>query len=293
MVVKIVDLQDVVRNTVERREIKHNPFLAIIVSVHGSIYVDNRPSLVWISESNQPESRHIAFAGNITPVEDLPVWVQKSPKPPHALEIIDVYTSGMDYSNEIAPFQVPIHGVNHQYPSELNPGIDLVLTYQPAIQPLKTTGNGADLTVYTEPCIYVFGGVRYVFGGYFSDMTSYLPAAGNIVRVLIYLDPSTNALGYLSGSEVAIGNPVPYPDVPTNTAPSAYILLEDGQTEIETSSSVEDTRDLFSAGGGGASAAEQIGQILYSTDGVVFTPELPVVNDEGIMLTTEGYILVL
>lgn len=291
MTITIRDTQQAVTDKIKTREIKHNPFKAVIVPVHGSIYPDNRPSLVWIAESAQPESRHIALSGNISPVENLPVWVQKSPKPPNQLEIIGVYAGAMDPSETISPFQVPLHAPNHQMPSESNLGIDPVKVYQPAIQMLKTTGNGSDLTVYTQEYIYQFGNTYQKFSGYFSDMTTYLPSAGMILWVLLYFDPSTGVINYLSGNEVAIGLSPARPSIPDNVRASAFILLEDGQTEIVTAEHILDTRDFLGGGGLGSSATE-IGQIMYSTDGVSFTAELPMVNSDGILLTSEGYIMV-
>lgn len=291
--IQIKDLKETVETKIKSREVKHTPFEAVIVSVHGSVHPANRPDYVWIAESNQPESRHPVFNNAVAPVEGLPVWVRKSPNPPHQLEIDRVYFSATDPGNSVGGYSLPNHAPNHQYPSETNIGIDPVLIYQPALQMFKTTGNGANLTVYTRPYIYHVLGVRQEFTGLFTDMTPYLPSVGNAVRVLIYLDLDTGTLGYVSGTEVTIGDPVPYPNIPTtNAVPSVYVLLEDGQTYISTAEHIVDSRDLWGAGGASGLPATQIGQIGFSVDGVVLSAQLPLVGVNGIMVSSDGLIMI-
>lgn len=290
--IQVKDLQNTVQQKLDRREIKHNPFLAQIVSVHGSVFADNRPNYVWVAESNQPESRHIVFNNRVSPVEGLNVWVRKSPKPPYQLEIDEVYVSGMLSSEDVGIFSLPNHAPNHQYPSEADPGFDKVLIYQPALQPLKTTGNGTNLTVTTQSYIYHLDGVREFFSGFNTDLTPYLPAPGNDVGILLYLNLNTENLAVLSGVEVPTGNPVTYPLIPDAAVPSAFILLQDGQTQVTTATHIIDSRDFLSADRASDLEATLVGQIAYSTDGATVSMELPLVNVDGIMLTVDGYILV-
>lgn len=280
-----------INEKIATREVRHEPFKAVIVSVHGSTIPQNLPDWVWVAESNQPESRHIVYNDKVAPIEGLPVWVQESPNPPHQLEIIKTYGSAANPGSTISIFNLPNHAANHQIPTEISAGHDPVLTYLPAIQSLKTTGSGLNLTVYTQPYIYHSGGVRYTFSGLFSDMTPYLPSAGMIRRVLVYLDLATGTLGYVAGTEVADTDPAPWPNIPTGTRPSAYITLTASQTTISTAEHIADTRDIW-GDGGDTITPDHIGQIMYSVDGLEFTPELPMVNADGIMLTVDGYIMV-
>lgn len=294
MPLQIRDVQESIQERLDAREIKHKPFLATIQSVHGSVHPSNRPDYVWIAENAQPESRHVVFNNRVTPVAGLQVWVQQSPNPPHQLEIAGVYVSAADPGSTIGPLSLPNHAKNHQYPSEAAPGNDPVLIYQPALQPFKTTGNGVDKLVLVQPYIYHVAGVRYVFAGTGFNLTAYSPSAGNDRRILIYLDLTDHTVKLLLGSQVPTATPsvAPYPDVPANSVPSAYVLLQDGQTAITTADHIDDTRDLWGANNVGALQATQIGQIMYSTDGSTFTAQLPLVNNDGIMLTVDGYILV-
>lgn len=292
MTVQLIDVQQKVTERIQSREIRHTPFLAQIVNVHGSVFALNRPNYVWIAESAQPESRHIVFNKNVAAVAGLNVWVTKSPKPPYQLEIEDVYVSAMLESEDVAIFNLPLHGVNHQYPSEADPGIDKVLTFLPAIQPLKTTGNGVNLIVTTQPYIYHLGGVRLTFSGDLTDLNAYLPSAGQDVRLLLYYDLNIGGMGVVSGTEVPTGDPAPYPDIPTDAVPSAYVLLQDGQVVVDNALHIDDTRDIWGADRGDSYEATMPGQILYSVDGATFTAELPMTNEWGIMLTTDGLIMI-
>lgn len=289
--IQVKDLQNTVEQKLDRREIKHNPFLAQIVSVHGSVFADNRPNYVWIAESNQPESRHIVFNNRVSPVEGLNVWVRKSPKPPFQLEIDGVYISGMLSDEDVTIFSLPNHAPNHQYPSEADPGFDKVLIYQPAIQILKTTGNGTNLTVTTQPYIYYLDGVREFFSGFNTDLSVYLPTAGNDVGLLIYLNLNTGNLAVDSGTEVPTGNTVTYPIIPDSSIPSAYVLLQDGQTQVTTATHIIDVRDFLSADRGDSYEATQIGQFLVSVDGATFTAQLPMVGVNGVMVNSDGLIV--
>ena len=165
--------------------------------------------------------------------------------------------------------------------------MDAVKVYQPAIQSLKTTGNGTDLTVTTQALIYLVDGVRKSFVGAETDLTSYVPStAGQTRRVLLYLDKSTNTLNVSSGTAVSGAIPIPYPTAPADSIPSAYVKLTNAQTAVTTATHVEDARG-FLTGNGATSpfAATQDGQIIIAVDGN-FQVKTPLINSRGIVMTS-------
>lgn len=270
-----------------------------IKSVGGSTVPSNRSNAVWVSEYNQPESRSIV--GNPTAIntEGVHVFVAPDPKSPYGRSIIGIYTDPASPNEEdLAAWGVAPHASSHQMPSEDNVGVDPVLIYQPAWQPLKTTGNGSDLTVSTNGCIYTYNQVRKEFGGTTTDLTTYLPSSGKARYVLLYLNPDEGLLAVEEGNEVVDSSSVtiPFPDIPEGTLPSAYVKLVDGQTDVTTADDVVDSRPAFGGSGtyiGEPYLASEVGQVLYSVDGATFTKELPLTNGHGWMVNDEGKLLVI
>jgi len=69
-----------------------------------------------------------------------------------------------------------------------------------------------------------------------------------------------------------------------------YLL--DGYTITESLQALSDAIEI-GGGGGGCTIATEYGQVCFSADGLTFAPELPVVNDEGLILTNfDGRIVV-
>jgi hypothetical protein len=207
------DTRDIIiqqRARLETREPRHVEIPCIIVRRDGSLSPANRPNYSFVRELYRPESQRVVLNETTLKAEGLLVKVEVDPKANAGGRVLGVYTDGLlpTESGIVSRGNVGEHGANHQYPSESGVGPDPVLVYQPAIQPLKTTGDGTSLVVSVQPLIYVVEGVRKVFNGILVDLTTYVPStAGRAVRVLLYLDIDTVWRKSLKGLRQLIAQP--------------------------------------------------------------------------------------
>lgn len=265
--------------------------------------VAGKPSYVWASEFNQPQSNFQILNRAVPPTVGLRVKIGYPEKPPFERQVIgkwdqDPFYSGFDEDDDGALNSHPHHQA-HQYPSETNPGADPVLIYQPALQLLKTTGDGATLTVTVQALpSYRYHDTHKSFPGAAFDLTSYVPGVANtVLYVLVYLDAQASVLKALAGTAVTDNGiiPIPKPVLPGKGIASAYVKLSNGQSTITTATHVVDAREFLEPKQDGTDigGATEVGQFLYSQDGSTFTPSIPLVNDFGeVMTNNDGKILV-
>ena len=277
----------------QKFEPSHNRLWGVIVAIDGSTSPPHRPNMTWVDMYNKSNGRLAVLNDSTLYVEGTPVRLGPADKPPY-VKITGTYEESLNpvTTQEITNYNAPPHRINHQYESESNKGVDAVKVYQPAIQPLKTTGNGTDLTVTTQALIYQVDGIRKSFVGAETDLTSYVPStAGQARWVLLYLDKSTNTPNVSSGTAVSGAIPIPYPTAPADSIPSAYVKLTNAQTAVTTATHIEDARGFLT--GNGASSpftATQDGQIVIVVDGS-FQVRTPLVNVQGHIITHNGEIL--
>lgn len=244
----------------------------VVFSIGGSIYADRGNNFVWVHEFGAPASQNQAYLPPHLSVWDgAGVIIEEAPRKPYEFEIVRVYGSPypraiLQDSTNYRRAQVGIHGPNHQYPTEATKGPDPTLIWTPAIQNLKSVGNGVDMTVTVGPLYYGVGASRAYFptgtASQDVDLTSYIPSAGNKKRVLIYLDTSTGLLGVAEGAEAAT-NP-PWPDTPYGGISSAYFLLTDSHTAIDMTVDYTEGRRFLDGGGGtGGLVPTEEGQMLF------------------------------
>lgn len=250
MAITVRDIRERERRAQESKfEARHNDIPAVIKSVDGNTRPPGQQGMTWVSILNQPESRVLVRNATGMDIEGTPIWVGPETKPPFRLEVKGLYLGGISPSGggSATSLSAGKHGSTHQYPSEANVGPDPVLIFQEAMQPLKCTGNGVNLIVTVQPLKYIQGGRPVKWGGGNVNLTSYVPTtSGKTTRVLVYLDEESNSLDVATGSEVTSGAVVepPYPNVPVNGRPSAYIQLTYSQTAIVTATHIEDWRDF-------------------------------------------------
>ena len=186
-----------------------------IASEGGSTTYDALgPSFTWAQFDDRPEGKVPVFNPTTIKEEGTAVLIARNPKGPYRWEIIgpnDNYLGDVD-SIDLSRYATALHGPNHQIADEASPGPDPVKVFQPMFMPLKTEGDGSSLTVATYSYIYTKNGVRYEFGGQSTDLTSYVPGAGLIRKVLLYLDRDTNVLNIVTGTAVADDSITPIPE---------------------------------------------------------------------------------
>jgi len=275
----------------------HTPVPAAVFEVNGSKDVAGKDGYVWVHEFGLNQSPAQALAGSLSVQAGDWVWVLKDPKEPAHWKIVGYFTGNLDpgvYSQVIRHL-VGEHAENHQYPSETDPGNDPVLVYQPALQMLKTIGDGTTLTASVQNLIYHVNKVRRFFSGSTVDLTANVPAAGFTRKVLVYLDITTNTIKTVNGGLVATGGaiPAPYPELPANAKPSAYVELSSGQTSITTATDIEDSRDLLNIESQRPPIAMPTAesQILMSNASLAWIAVFPVVGEDGNIVTSEGKII--
>jgi len=297
----MADARDIIlqqRTRLETREPVHVKIPCIIVTRDSLLAPPNRPNYSFVKELYRPESQRVVLNETTLKTEGTLVEVEIDPNKNSGGRVIGIYSGTLTptESEILSRGNVGEHAPNHQYPTEAAPGPDSVLVYQPAVQPLKTTGDGSTLVVDLQPLIYTVEGVRKVFVGITVDLTSYVPStSGRAVRVLVYLDITTNLAAVLSGTEVidSVAIPVPYPQIPQDAIPSAYVKLTNGQTAVTTATHVDDARAMFSSNGsyGFPLTPTEEGQIIIVQDGD-FALGVPMVDIYGdIMTNADGTIL--
>lgn len=275
---------------------------AVVVAVSGSVNVSGRTSYIWVSEFNQPQS--LIQALNLTGVQPIEGNLIELGNPNQAgiRQVLRMWDGAYGYTTDsdgLGALSAPPHSQAHQYPSESGIGPDPVLVFQPALQVLKCTGDGATLSVTVMPLdSYRLNDTHKSFSGSSFDLTSSVPSISGTVRyALVYLNAQTNSLDSVDGTAVPNSGAIliPKPAVPDYAIPSAYVKLAYGQSAIVTATHVVDAREFLHLReeDGVVGGATEIGQILYSVDGISFAPHLPMVaSDGGIMMTDDGHIMV-
>ena len=274
---------------------------AVIVAVSGSVFVTGRTGYIWVSEFNQPESLIQALnrAPGVQPIEGNMVELGK-PNQTGVRQVLRIYDSISDFvtdDDDLGALSVPAHRTAHQYPTEATKGADAVLLYQPGLQLLKCTGDGATLVVsVTGLPSYRYNDTRKSFGGNTLDLTASVPGVANTVRVtLVYLNGQTNSLAIVDGTAVPDTGavPIPEPALPEAGIASCYVRLANAQSTITTTTDITDAREFLEPRVSDTlQEATAVGQILISNDGVVFEPGIPLVDGNGDILTDgNGHII--
>lgn len=253
MITRNIEIEDIRKKqakALDTREPRHSLIPAVIIEVDGSTIPNGRPNYLWVREFSRMESARVVRNETSVTVAGTPVVIEIDPKKPDEGRVVGLYDAAMIPNEDIniINYNIGPHRTNHQYPTEATRGTDAVLVYQPALQPLKVSGNGTTLTVTVQSHIYVQDGGRYVFSGGVLDLTSYVPVTANRVkRVLVYLNKATNMVAVEDGTEVVDNGiiPIPYPVAPQHSKPAGYVRLETGQTGITTATHVEDARDFL------------------------------------------------
>ncbi len=242
----------------------------VVFSIGGSIFSERSETHVWVHEWGAFASQQQAYLPtNISVWEGAGVIMQRSPKAPYEYEIIGInaspYPRSATADTDMGRGSMTPHGINHQWPTEATKGSDVVGIWNPAIQMFKAVATETDLNVMVGPLVYIDDGERAWFPTETVDLTSSLPAAGNAVRVLLYLNTSTGSIVVLSGAEIAKPADPVYPDIPLGSIPSAFFYLEDTYTTLDMIIDYNDARAWLSGGSGGSVPnATAEGQQLFS-----------------------------
>lgn len=288
-----------IKKAIKRQETKFDPnrniIPATIVERDGSVTPPNRQNMVFIDEWHVGSITAIAWNPLGVLEAGTPVLVSKSPKPPYERTVLGVdlaYLNQDQGNTNIGLLTLPRHARTHQFP-EGNPGRDVVKVYQPALMPLRTYPT-TGLTVAVYRLIYRSGATTSNFSGQLLDLTGSVPGVGLVRRTLLYLDKGTGTILTVDGTPVLNNGiiPVPSPDIPDDAIPSADVQLVGGQTTI-IEANIIDRREFLERAESDLPTPTQVGQVLFSVDGVQFTVEMPLTNDHGWMVNSDGILLVI
>jgi len=230
---------------------------AELIKVDGYVKVLDRPGYVWAREYGQHGGVFQVFNGSVTAWAGLPVLIAADPKYPSRRRILDVDWEilAQHSAYDGNPF-LPEHASSHiRYDGHY--AADPVDVYLRMLIPLRCEPVSG-LKVRIAPFVYYVGGARqYYLGTDSLDLTDYVPTtAGKSRRVLVYLDTATNTAKVEPG---ALGSSVPpYPAVPAGGIPSAFVLLQYGDTTLNEKADFQDARPLFAAASGAAAMAATI-----------------------------------
>lgn len=262
---KIANLADrrIVRQA--RYEPVRDVIPGIVYTVNGSFYVAGRgETYVYVHEFGAYAPGQAYKPPGIIVWDGAGVLMMRSPKPPYGLEIIGTHVSpyprSVVSSTQIGRTDVSIHGENHQWPTDATKGIDPVKIWSPALQMLKAVPSETNMEVTVGPLAYLRGSIRYWFPTETVDLTSYIPAAGKVVCVLLSLDTATGTIAVTSGATA--DDPFGTfhslkPDTPIGNIPSGYFYLRGGMTTLDVLSDYLDARLwLGSSSSGGVSQNE-------------------------------------
>jgi len=266
-----------------------------VVAVEGSINAG--PSYLWVNLWGDDGSPVTAFNENMTLLAGDWVKIGRSPKDPFRWSILGYWAGDIEpeYLTRISRHEVGLHGANHQMPTESTIGVDPVRIYQPALMPLKTTGNGTDLTITIQALEYNKGGYTKSFLGATYDLTSSVPSLANHIRaVLIYLDTNTNVINILNGSSVLdSGMVVPRPALPSDGRISAYVYLSTGQTSISTADDIDDARDFLAGETNEVPDPDSEGQVLMASEFLTWVAGTPMISEDDAWMVGDDDLLVI
>lgn len=265
-------------------------FPGVIVSIAGSTTYDNLgPNFTWVKVWGRDESAIPAFNPTTLKEANTPVLIARYPKGPYRWEILSPNHNYLIETESIELSRITIgpHGENHQVPTEAAPGPDPTYTFQAALMPLKTVGDGATLTVKTYSYIYMKGGARKYFAGIDTDLTSSVPGAGLKRKVLLYLNKDSNLLVVLDGTTISSGSPLPAPEpaAPSGVTvrESVFVDLVNGQTAITTAADIDDCRDFLDGDDEDTSLDNPTaqGQVLVASEALLPIWVTPVIDENG------------
>jgi hypothetical protein len=226
-----------------RYQVHDNITRAVTVAVDydNSPEVDNRPGFVWIVDWGHSSSPYQIFNTAVPLVVDLPVYVGVPLGSADDKRVIlgadwsiIPYTTG--YSGNSAHKN---HAILHEW-KDGDVGQDPISTYMRSLVPLRVQIY-EDYTVYVSPIIYGHGGGYRAFVGKYINLVSYKPGSGNIVRVLIYLNPDENDV-YIKASNIVTTSETPrYIGAPPGMLLSGYIKISGDSTSL-SEADIDDVR---------------------------------------------------
>lgn len=198
----------------------------------NSSKVAGQPGWVWWKRANQDGNAAKALNPSLPPVPGVPIVLELSPRS-GVWEVAQRDLSG----EEFEPSYVVDNRVNSHRETHAVEGSDPLYVQLRAIVPLRASPQNG-LKINIAPLTYWYDGEQKNFGGVNEyDLSGSQPPSGEgLARyVLVYLNPSTNAIATVDGSLAQDSRSIrpSLPAVPSDAYPSAYVRLSSDATELQ------------------------------------------------------------
>jgi len=246
---------DEARAVIDRFSGRFKPKQTQLFGVLGNgsgIVTGTRSNNVFVRIGSSPPVE--IFNMRVPPINDLPVAIGYDQNP-SLMEVLDVdKTRVTDWLNYA---YVPPHAHSHTYGDEASGYPDIIYLQKRQFIPLMcipTTPPSMVVKVLSD--YYPYGvSWKYFSGANSANLSSYRPGTGNARFVTIYIDATSNTLGYISGSAYSLAFPpdevrdyIPVP--PEGSIPVAAILLTGSGESRIVESDIYDVRLIYNSLGG-------------------------------------------
>lgn len=211
--------------------------------------VKNRKGYIWVREQKTNGSIFQVFNSEVKRLVGLPVLVSSEMGAPYRKVVSSIDWDVIPLTSDTTMLNAPSvynHGLSHEW-QDTYPAADAISIYPRALVPFRvyppvSGGVKVDIArgfyIVSMQTVYYAGVAAY-------DLTSYKPVSG-YVGVLIYLDPTTNAVNSIvSGNSVPDADDIAYPDIPTKVLPLAYVRISSASIEILESDIILDLRPMY------------------------------------------------
>lgn len=269
---------------------------------NGNVEVAGRPDYNYVRFSRTTDTVFQVFNKEVSqPVDNWPVLIGELPWQPGLVQVVatdwNVYIQ-TKWGNNVASIQT--HAPTHEWPT-FAPGSDAVNVYPRALTPLRTqSGGSGSNAVFVSPYEYDWTGTNAQWPGVPAMDFSAKPPTGSMLYMGVYLNPTTNALGVVSGSTTVFTDALEpaLPNWPLGVYPSGYVRLYGGQAYI-TERDIRPAQRLYgstliftgTSSGGGWPFAQVLTVSLtdINADYATLAAAAAVANNQTILLDSETY----
>lgn len=216
--------------------------------------VMNRQGYIWVREQRNDGAIFQVFNDCVKRLVGLYVLVSDEYGPPYRRRVVgvdwDVTPNTSDFPQNHVP-TVYSHALSHEW-QDTYPAADAISVYPRAIVPMRVNPSiEGGVKIDITRGIYSSSGIPISYAGEVGyELTSYVPATGYSLGVLVYLDLATGAVSHVLGTAVLNTLAVTYPDMLSYTIPLAYIKLTGDMTELLESNIILDLRPIISVDNG-------------------------------------------
>ena len=222
----------------------------VAVDYTNSAKVSGRTGYYWYRRYGADGNAAQVLNRKVPDIPGIPVIIERRP-PALQWEVIDWDASLLSQLDDYSGLGTTAHAREHE-PG----GNDQLFVYLRMITPLRTSPASSGVAVNVAPLVYAHNSTARTFAGYNGySLSGSVPGAGLQRYTLVYLNIITNALGTVDGDTTVNSAAITptLPTIPEGSIPSAYVLLQYGDTSL-AESDIVDARMILQAFGVGTPA---------------------------------------